>query len=77
MQETNRQRLERLGMMDDETIDFLTEGILCNYCRFGATNGVMSIGPNGPTFCEGMYCDQAIERWLNDETDEEDDPRDL
>lgn len=68
MMETNRQRLERLGMMDDRVIDDLTEEIRCNYCFWAREYGGGSfITPNGPIMCEGRWCNAAIKLWLDDE----------
>lgn len=68
MMETNRQRLERLGMMDDDTIDSLTEGIRCDYCFwFKEHGGGVCAAPNGPIMCEGRWCDDAIKLWLEDD----------
>lgn len=75
MIETNRQRLERLGMMDDETIEELTEDIRCDYCEWTRKYGrCVFYGPNGPIMCEGNRCDEAIEEWLDDEAEEYDKP---
>lgn len=71
--ETNRQRLERLGVTDYDTIINMTDEIRCDYCfwaeRFGG--GVYGT-PNGPIMCEGRYCDDAIQSWLDTEADETD-----
>lgn len=70
--ETNRERLERLGMMDDETIDALTEEVRCDYCPLPEyLKGVHCYGGN-PIMCEGTHCQQAIENWLDEEADKED-----
>lgn len=43
---------------------------LCNYCK--ATPGVFGTS-NGYTSCEGSWCDEAYENYLEDEDDEDDD----
>lgn len=67
--ETNRQRLERLGMMDDETIYAVsTENGLCEVCEQYI---VKNLDPQNPA-CEGRWCDEAIDYWLDEEAVEED-----
>lgn len=41
----------------------LDEG-LCQYCR--ADPGVRCGGGGEPVWCEGAYCDEAYERYLDD-----------
>ncbi|MEE0681404.1 MAG: hypothetical protein ACLVML_00650 [Candidatus Gastranaerophilaceae bacterium] len=66
--ETNRQRLERLGMMDDETIMDVSQEARCDLC-----NRLIEkhLSPTNPA-CEGKWCWEAIVYWLDEEADEED-----
>lgn len=66
--ETNKQRLERLEMMDDETIMDVSQEARCVLCnRFIEKN----LCPTDPV-CEGRWCDEAADLWLEEEADEED-----
>ena len=68
--ETNRQRLERLGMMDDETIMDVSQEARCDLCnKFIEKN----LSPENPV-CEGRWCNEAADLWLEEEADEEDYP---
>ena len=75
--ETNRQRLERRGDMDNSTLDKIQDDLgdrLCDYCPeqiFKEHGGILS-SPDGPIMCEGRWCDEAMEAWLEDEADEDD-----
>ena len=64
--ETNRERLERLGIMDDETIEEISREIRCVICdKYVEKN----LSPTNPA-CEGAWCDEAIEYWLDEEYEE-------
>lgn len=64
--ETNRERLERLGMMDDETIEEISREVRCVICdKYVEKN----LSPTNPA-CEGSWCDEAIEYWLDEECEE-------
>ena len=59
--ETNRIRLERLGMVDKETIIEVSQEKRCVLCdQFIEKN----LTPTNPV-CEGRWCDEAIEYWLD------------
>ena len=68
MAETNGQRLERLGMVDDETMFELSEGRRCEICN---ENFAKNLSPTNPC-CEGRWCDDALKIWLEEKTEEED-----
>jgi hypothetical protein len=60
--ETNRQRCERLGLMDDETLMDISQEERCVVCeRFINKN----LSPSNPA-CEGKWCEEAIEYWLDE-----------
>ena len=61
--ETNRDRLNRLGMTDDiDTIMDIAESEVCECCdRFIEKN----LSPFNPA-CEGRWCEDAIEYWLEE-----------
>lgn len=63
MMETNKERLERLGMDDDiDTIFDIDGDAVCALCnRFIEKN----LSPQNPA-CEGMWCEEAIELWLKE-----------
>lgn len=64
--ETNLQRCERLGMMDDDTLMELSESRRCELCdKFCEKN----LSPSNPS-CEGRWCDEALEYWLEEEANE-------
>ena len=66
--ETNRQRCERLGLMDDDTLMELSDGRRCELCdEFCEKN----LSPTNPA-CEGAWCDEALEYWLEEEFEGED-----
>lgn len=63
MAETNRQRLERLGMMDDETIMDVSQEERCILCNKYIEK---NLSPTNPA-CEGRWCEEAAELWLDEE----------
>lgn len=66
--ETNRQRCERLGMMDDETLLDISQDARCICCdRYVEKN----LSPTNPA-CEGKWCMDAIDYWLEEEAEVED-----
>lgn len=66
--ETNRVRCERLGMMDDETLMEISNESRCEICdKFIEKN----LSPTNPA-CEGKWCEEALDYWLDEEADEED-----
>jgi|BioPla2DNA2_1021312.scaffolds.fasta_scaffold35302_2 hypothetical protein len=65
--ETNRQKCERLGMMDDETLMDISEGERCKICDSYIEK---NLSPQNPA-CEGKWCDEAIDYWLDEEAIEE------
>lgn len=66
--ETNRQRCERLGLMDYDTLMELSDGRRCELCdEFCEKN----LSPTNPA-CEGVWCDEALEYWLEEEFEGED-----
>ncbi|MEG0471356.1 MAG: hypothetical protein RR588_03385 [Solibacillus sp.] len=65
--ETNRQRCERLGMMDYDTLLDISQESRCKMCdKFCEKN----LSPTNPA-CEGEWCDEALGYWLDEESDEE------
>lgn len=65
--ETNRQRLEKRGEMDNSTLTHIFYNLgdrLCGYCRG------LRLKEHGE-LCEGRWCDEAFEEWLENEADEE------
>lgn len=66
--ETNRQRLERLGMMDDETIMDISVEARCELCNKWIEK---NLHPQNPA-CEGRWCEEAADLWLDEEADESD-----
>ena len=49
---------------------------LCSYCRYTDYgledyHGEMKLGPNGPYGCEGEWCNEAYERYLEEFEEEE------
>lgn len=67
--ETNRQRLERLGMMDDETIMDVSQEARCAICNELIEK---NLSPQNPV-CEGRWCEEAADLWLDEEAEEDDD----
>lgn len=65
--ETNRQRLERLGMMDDETIMDVSQEERCTLCNRWIHK---NLSPTNPA-CEGRWCFDAIAIWLKEEANYE------
>ncbi len=63
MAETNRERLERLGMMDDETIMDVSQEERCILCNKYIEK---NLSPSNPV-CEGAWCEEAVELWLDEE----------
>lgn len=64
--ETNLQRCERLGMMGDDTLMELSEGRRCEFCDKLCKK---NLSPSSPS-CEGRWCDEALEYWLEEEANE-------
>lgn len=63
--ETNRQRCERLGMMDEETLMDISQDKRCELCnRLIEKN----LSPQNPA-CEGKWCETAIDLWLDSEAE--------
>ena len=63
--ETNRQRCERLGMMDEETLIGVSQEKRCVLCdRYIVKN----LSPQNPA-CEGRWCDEVIDFWLDEEAE--------
>jgi len=68
--ETNRQRLNRLGMEDDvDTIMYADGDRVCEICN---ERIVKNLSPSNPT-CEGRWCEEAVDIWLDEPAKEEDD----
>ena len=64
--ETNRQRCERLGLMDEETLFEISQDARCESCdRYIEKN----LSPQQPA-CEGRWCEDAIGYWLDEEAKE-------
>ena len=69
MSKTNKQRLNDMGIVnDDDIMEQALEDGLCDYCR---SNIDMNLNPQNPV-CEGWYCDEALEEWLEEETEADD-----
>lgn len=66
--ETNRQRLERLGMMDDETIMDVSQDARCAICNELIEK---NLSPQN-LVCEGRWCGEAADLWLDEEAEEDD-----
>lgn len=67
--ETNKQRLNRLAMEDDvETIMSFAEDEVCAICDREIEK---NLSPQSPA-CEGRWCEEAIEIWLDEEVEEYD-----
>lgn len=61
--ETNRQRCERLGMTDADTLMEISLESRCFLCnKFIEKN----LSPTNPV-CEGKWCDEALNLWLDAE----------
>jgi len=67
--ETNRQRCERLGMMDDDTLMDISQESRCKLCNKQIEK---NLSPQNPA-CEGAWCDEALGLWLDEEAEEQDD----
>lgn len=68
--ETNRKRLDRLCMEDDvDTIMNFAEDEVCAICDREIEK---NLSPQSPS-CEGRWCDEAVELWLDKEAKEEED----
>ena len=68
--ETNRQRLDRLGMSDDlETLFDIADEAICKICNQQCNK---NLGPSNPS-CEGRWCEEAVDIWLDEACEEEDD----
>ncbi len=63
--ETNAQRLERLGMMDDETIMDVSQERRCALCEKHIEK---NLSPTNPA-CEGRWCEEAAELWLDEDAE--------
>lgn len=67
--ETNRQRMNRLCMEDDiDTIMDIAGDAVCDICNRQIAK---NLNPQNPA-CEGRWCDEAIELWLDEEAEEDD-----
>lgn len=67
--ETNRQRMNRLGMMDDvDTVMDIAGDAVCDICNQRIEK---NLSPQSPA-CEGRWCDEAMELWLDEEAEEDD-----
>lgn len=66
--ETNRQRLESLGMMDEETIMEISQEARRAICNERIEK---NLSPQNPA-CEGKWCEEAADLWLDEEAAEAD-----
>ena len=67
--ETNRQRMNRLAMMDDiDTVMDIAGDAVCDICNQRIEK---NLSPQNPA-CEDWWCDEAIELWLDEEAEEDD-----
>ena len=67
MIEINRQRCERLGMKDDDTLMEISQEQRCAFCDKRIEK---NLSPQNPA-CEGRWCEEAIEYWLDEEAIED------
>ncbi len=65
--ETNRQRLKRLGMEDD--VDTVMDANGDQVCEICAERIEKNLSPTNPS-CEGRWCEEAVDLWLDEEADE-------
>ncbi len=65
--ETNRQRLERLGMMDNDTVMDVSQEARCVICNEQIEK---NLSPQNPA-CEGQWCEEAVDLWLDEEAEED------
>lgn len=65
---TNRQYLERAGISTD--IDTLMDKYSDDICAYCVDNIDKNLSPDNPA-CEGKWCEQAAEGWLNEEKDDD------
>lgn len=68
--ETNRDKMRRLGMdTDADTVMDYAESEVCTYCdSFIERN----LSPTNPS-CEGRWCEDAVEGWLNEKATQTED----
>lgn len=67
--ETNRQRLDRLGMDDDvDTIMCADGDRVCELCNDLIDK---NLSPSNPA-CEGRWCEEAVGLWLDEPAEEAD-----
>ena len=64
--ETNRQRLERLGVSTD--IDDVLEQYSDEVCEYCIENIDKNLCPTNPS-CDGRWCHQAAIEWLAEEAE--------
>ena len=65
--ETNRQKLERLGIVDDADAVMDAAGdSVCEVCNREIDK---NLSPQNPT-CEGRWCEEAVEIWLDEPAEE-------
>lgn len=67
--ETNREKLKRLGIADDA--DSVMEAACDSVCEVCNREIDKNLSPQNPA-CEGEWCDEAVELWLDEETKESD-----
>lgn len=68
--ETNREKLKRLGIADDtDTVMDNAGDSVCEVCNREISK---NLSPSNPS-CEGRWCEEAVEIWLDEETEAEDD----
>lgn len=60
--ETNRERLQRLGITDIDSLMDESDGERCEICNKYITK---NLSPQNPA-CEGMWCEDALEYWLDE-----------
>ena len=62
--ETNREKLKRLGISDDT--DTVMDNACESVCEICNREIVKNLSPQNPA-CEGGWCDEAVEIWLDEE----------
>jgi hypothetical protein len=65
MMETNRQRCERLGLMDENSLMEISQEARCIVCDKLCEK---NLSPQNPA-CEGRWCEEALGYWLEEAYD--------
>lgn len=65
--ESNRQKLKRLGMEDD--VDAIMDDFGDRVCEVCNERIEKNLSPTNPA-CEGQWCEEAVELWLDEPAEE-------